>query len=181
MQNVILIVHILAAICIIALVLLQHGKGADAGAGFGSGASGTVFGSQGSTPFLMKMTAFLALIFFVTSLTLAYRAAHTGRGQAINKVDAILGSAAGSPVLIQGPKIKMQSGSKAKTKVSATKKSKTAPSPQKSSAATKTARSGGIGRHAVLRGQWRKVVPVRVRPSAPIFCAAFHTWLFMPC
>jgi preprotein translocase subunit SecG len=93
MQNIILFVHMLAAACIIILVLLQHGKGADAGAGFGSGASGTVFGAQGSTPFLMKLTAFLAVIFFITSITLAYRAAHTKtQSSSQQQVNSILGA-----------------------------------------------------------------------------------------
>ena len=72
MQQIILIIHVLAAVCLIALVLLQHGKGADAGAAFGSGASQTMFGSVGSVPFLVKVTAILAAIFFITSLTLGY-------------------------------------------------------------------------------------------------------------
>jgi len=68
----ILIVHTLIALGIIALVLLQRGKGADAGAGFGAGASGTVFGARGSGSFFSRMTAILAAAFFVSSLTLAY-------------------------------------------------------------------------------------------------------------
>jgi preprotein translocase subunit SecG len=72
MQQLILIIHTLVAIGIITLVLLQHGKGADIGAAFGSGASNTVFGSQGTVPFLMKITASLVAIFFITSITLSY-------------------------------------------------------------------------------------------------------------
>jgi preprotein translocase subunit SecG len=72
MQQLILILHVIVAIGIIALVLLQHGKGADVGATFGSGASNTVFGSQGSLPFLMKLTVLLGAIFFMTSITLSY-------------------------------------------------------------------------------------------------------------
>jgi preprotein translocase subunit SecG len=67
-----LILHILAAVCICGLVLLQHGKGADVGAAFGSGASGSVFGASGSANFLSRATAGLALVFFVTSLGLTY-------------------------------------------------------------------------------------------------------------
>ena len=70
MQELIFIIHILAAVALIILVLMQHGKGADAGASFGSGASNTVFGSIGSMPFLIKVTAIIAAIFFVTSLSL---------------------------------------------------------------------------------------------------------------
>ena len=66
------VVHVLLAAAIVGLVLLQRGKGADAGAGFGSGASGTVFGARGSASFLSRTTATLALLFFVTSLALAY-------------------------------------------------------------------------------------------------------------
>lgn len=68
------VVHVLAALGLIALVLLQHGKGADAGASFGSGASQTVFGSAGSANFLTRSTAVLAAVFFVTSLALAWMA-----------------------------------------------------------------------------------------------------------
>ena|SRR2546423_363013 len=65
-------VHILLALMIIALVLLQRGKGAEAGAGFGSGASGTVFGARGTSTLFSKLTAVFAALFFVTSLSLAY-------------------------------------------------------------------------------------------------------------
>jgi preprotein translocase subunit SecG len=71
-QKIILIVHTLIALGIIALVLLQRGKGADAGAGFGAGASGTVFGARGSGSFFSRATAVLAAAFFASSLTLAY-------------------------------------------------------------------------------------------------------------
>jgi preprotein translocase subunit SecG len=67
-----IVFHVLIAAAIVGLVLLQRGKGADAGAGFGSGASGTVFGARGSASFLSRMTATLAALFFATSLTLAY-------------------------------------------------------------------------------------------------------------
>ena len=75
--TIVLSVHVLIAISIIAFVLLQQGKGADAGAGFGAGASGTVFGSAGSSNFLSRTTAVLATIFFITSLTLAYFSGNT--------------------------------------------------------------------------------------------------------
>lgn len=71
MYQLILVVHVLIAITIIGLVLIQHGKGADIGASFGSGASTTVFGSQGTGSFLFKLTGGLALAFFVTSLSLS--------------------------------------------------------------------------------------------------------------
>ncbi len=71
-QKIVLIVHTFIALGIIALVLLQRGKGADAGAAFGAGASGTVFGSRGSGSFFSRATAVLATAFFASSLTLAY-------------------------------------------------------------------------------------------------------------
>jgi preprotein translocase subunit SecG len=72
----ILIVHVIAALGIIGLVLLQHGKGADMGAAFGGGASGSLFGATGSANFLSRATATLAVVFFLTSLGLAYMATH---------------------------------------------------------------------------------------------------------
>lgn len=74
LTNLLLVFHILIAVAMIALILLQQGKGADAGAAFGAGASGTVFGSQGSGTFLSKATGILATLFFISSLGLAYLA-----------------------------------------------------------------------------------------------------------
>lgn len=72
LHTIVLVVHVLIGAMIIALVLLQRGKGADAGAAFGAGASGTVFGAKGSANFLSRSTAALATVFFCTSLGLAY-------------------------------------------------------------------------------------------------------------
>ena len=72
LQTSTMIVHLFLCVGIVGLVLLQRGKGADAGAGFGAGASGTVFGARGSASFLSRTTAILATLFFVTCLTLAY-------------------------------------------------------------------------------------------------------------
>lgn len=76
MQTALLAIHILVALGIIGLVLMQHGKGADAGAAFGAGAaggaSGSVFGAKGSSNFLSRSTAILATVFFLTSLSMAY-------------------------------------------------------------------------------------------------------------
>lgn len=69
---IVLTLHVLVASVMVGLILIQHGKGADAGAAFGSGASGTVFGSKGSGSFLTRSTAILATTFFITSLSLAY-------------------------------------------------------------------------------------------------------------
>lgn len=80
MQQLLLIIHVLAAIAIVSLVLLQQGKGSDVGAAFGSGASNTMFGSQGALPFLLKLTVFLVAVFFATSIGLArLTALHTTR------------------------------------------------------------------------------------------------------
>lgn len=72
MEQFILFVHILVCVGLIAMVLLQQGKGADAGAAFGSGASSTVFGSKGSNDFMYSTTKTFVFMFFVTSLTLGY-------------------------------------------------------------------------------------------------------------
>ena len=71
MENIVIVVHVLVALAIIGLVLLQQGKGAETGASFGGGASQTVFGSQGGGSFFAKVTAVLAVVFFVTSFSLA--------------------------------------------------------------------------------------------------------------
>ncbi len=76
LYSILVAIDVLLAIGIIGLILIQHGKGADVGAAFGSGASGTVFGSQGSASFLTRVTAVLATIFFVNSLALAYLASN---------------------------------------------------------------------------------------------------------
>ncbi len=83
METVILIFHVLAALCVIGLVLLQHGKGADMGAAFGSGSAGSLFGSSGSANFLSRTTAVLAAVFFVTSLGLTYVSSHKGRSDGV--------------------------------------------------------------------------------------------------
>jgi preprotein translocase subunit SecG len=72
LETVVVVFHLLGALGVVALVLLQQGKGADAGASFGAGASNTVFGGQGSSTFLSKLTAILAACFFITSLGLGY-------------------------------------------------------------------------------------------------------------
>jgi preprotein translocase subunit SecG len=77
--QIILITHIILAFGLIMLILMQHGKGADAGAAFGSGSSGSVFGARGANSFLYKLTAALAFGFFLTSLTLAYLATNENK------------------------------------------------------------------------------------------------------
>ena len=72
LHSIVLVAHILVAVMIVGLVLLQRGKGAEAGTGFGAGASGTVFGARGSANFLSRATGVLATLFFISSLALAY-------------------------------------------------------------------------------------------------------------
>ena len=74
--QIILVIHVLLALGLVGLILIQHGKGADAGAAFGSGAAGSVFGARGAHSFLYKLTAVLAVAFFVTSISLAYFASN---------------------------------------------------------------------------------------------------------
>jgi len=88
MEKLVLVIHVLAALGVIGLVLLQHGKGADMGASFGSGASGSLFGVSGSANFMSRATAVFVLIFFSTSLTLAYMASHKDGGGSVVKATA---------------------------------------------------------------------------------------------
>ena len=83
MQTILVVLHLFLAIGIVTLVLLQHGKGADAGAAFGSGASATVFGAQGSASFLSRATGIMATLFFATSMTLAYYANQAGKPEGL--------------------------------------------------------------------------------------------------
>ena len=84
MEKLVLVIHVLAALGVIGLVLLQHGKGADMGASFGSGASGSLFGVTGSSNFMSRATAGFVLVFFTTSLTLAYMSSHkAGSGSVV--------------------------------------------------------------------------------------------------
>jgi preprotein translocase subunit SecG len=77
--HIVVVAHVLVAFVIIGLVLLQHGKGADMGSGFGGGSSGSLFGATGSANFLSRATAVLATVFFLTSLGLAYLATNKPR------------------------------------------------------------------------------------------------------
>jgi preprotein translocase subunit SecG len=95
MHTILVVVQVLVAVALIGLVLIQHGKGADAGAAFGSGASGTVFGARGAANFLTRTTAWLAAAFFATSLGLAYLVNdRAGAGSGGSVTDTIEGQAA---------------------------------------------------------------------------------------
>lgn len=85
--NVVVVIQILAALGMIGLVLVQHGKGADMGASFGSGASGSLFGATGSANFLSRSTAVCAAIFFACTLLLAYLSNDRSRGPAGSVLD----------------------------------------------------------------------------------------------
>lgn len=99
MHTILLVIQVLLAISIIALVLIQHGKGADAGAAFGSGASGTVFGSRGTANFLSRATAALAALFFACSLSLAYLVHSTGSQAGASVVNQVKTQTPQQPVL----------------------------------------------------------------------------------
>ncbi len=101
MQAVLLTIHVLLAIGVIGLVLIQQGKGADAGAAFGSGSSATVFGAGGSGSFLTRMTTLLAALFFATSIALAVYAANRG-GDSGSVVDTATPSGAQQGERAQG-------------------------------------------------------------------------------
>ena len=104
LETVVIVLHLLGAIGIVVLVLLQQGKGAEAGASFGSGASATVFGSQGSATFLSKFTGILAAAFFITSLGLAHFAKQ--QSEAISQIglpDASVLEVQESPVVEDVP------------------------------------------------------------------------------
>ncbi len=85
LHQIILFIHLALALSLIGLVLVQHGKGADAGAAFGSGASGTVFGSQGSGNFLTRTTTVVALLLAVTSISLTLLANRGPRDQSLSE------------------------------------------------------------------------------------------------
>ncbi|MBT3047746.1 MAG: preprotein translocase subunit SecG [gamma proteobacterium symbiont of Ctena orbiculata] len=87
MQTILTVFHIFLAVGLVGLILIQHGKGADMGAAFGSGASGTVFGAKGSASFLTRATALLATLFFVTSMVMAYFASQ--RNEQVGVMEAL--------------------------------------------------------------------------------------------
>lgn len=101
MQIVLNVFHLFLAIGLIGLVLIQHGKGADAGAAFGSGASATVFGARGSGNFLSRATAVLATLFFLTSMALAYFASQVGEPKGL--MDDVEVPATSVPAPVEGP------------------------------------------------------------------------------
>jgi preprotein translocase subunit SecG len=95
METVLIVVHLFLAIGLVGLVLIQHGKGADMGAAFGSGASASVFGSAGAGNFLSRATAILATLFFLTSLALAYFAMQS------QEVESVMEREAAAPAAVE--------------------------------------------------------------------------------
>ena len=90
MQELILMIHLIVAVLLIALILMQRGKGSDVGAAFGSGASQTIFGSQGTTSFLVKLITILVAVFFTSSLVLNYMMSHTVKEQQLANTPKVL-------------------------------------------------------------------------------------------
>ena len=114
--TIILLVHVLAALGIVGLVLVQHGKGADMGAAFGSGASGSLFGATGSANFLSRTTAILAVVFFVTSLSLAYIASNKPKTTGGVMQTAVESLSVTAPPATGAEKAESKSGSGSKAK-----------------------------------------------------------------
>lgn len=114
--SLVLTIHILVALAIIGLVLMQHGKGADMGAAFGSGASGSLFGASGSANFLSRTTGILAAVFFVTSLTLAYVASSKPKTSGSVMQETVQSQTVSQPAQAAGdaPAEPADAGSKAK-------------------------------------------------------------------
>ena len=95
METLVWVVHVLTAVVLVGLVLMQHGKGADMGAAFGTGSAGSLFGSSGSANFLSRSTAVAATLFFITSLSLTYFNAHPEQQQGVmDKVKPVATQAA---------------------------------------------------------------------------------------
>ncbi|WP_296657486.1 preprotein translocase subunit SecG [Paraburkholderia sp.] len=98
LKTLVIVIQLLSALGVIGLVLLQHGKGADMGAAFGSGASGSLFGASGSANFLSRTTAVLATVFFVSTLALTYIGSYHAKPSA-----GVLGASAPAPVVASAP------------------------------------------------------------------------------
>jgi len=113
LRGFILVVHVLLAFLIVGLVLLQRGKGAEAGAGFGSGASGTVFGARGTSTLFSRLTAVFAALFFATSLTLAYVGTRNAAEPTTVLERAAQAAAAATPAVTPAPAQSSGAGSAA--------------------------------------------------------------------
>ena len=112
METLVWVIHIIAALGTIGLVLMQHGKGADMGAAFGSGASGSLFGSSGSANFLSRATAVFATIFFLTSLTLTYFSGHKTKAAGVMESHSLMQPAPADAAKQIVPVVPVQDGPK---------------------------------------------------------------------
>ena len=106
MENIITVIHVIAAAGVIGLVLLQHGKGADMGAAFGSGTSGSLFGVSGASNFMSKATSACVAVFFVTSLTLAYLSSHHAGRSSVVKIQTSAEKTAPNAVEVKSAEVK---------------------------------------------------------------------------
>lgn len=116
METLVWIIHVIIALSVITLVLLQHGKGADMGAAFGSGASGSLFGATGSANFMSRTTGVLAAVFFATSLSLAYVASSKPKttGSVMQETVQSQPASTPAPAGAESPAVPADAGSKAK-------------------------------------------------------------------
>jgi len=117
-ETLVWVVHVLTAVVLVGLVLMQHGKGADMGVSFGTGSAGSLFGSSGSANFLSRSTAVAATLFFITSMALTYLYAHPSQPQGVmDKQDAsrsVQQQAAPAPAPTPAPTDSDTTGSKSK-------------------------------------------------------------------
>jgi preprotein translocase subunit SecG len=130
MTTLLIIIHVIVCFFLIAIVLLQHGKGADAGATFGGGSSQTLFGSEGPLPLLNKITTFSAIVFMATSVTLAYFSAHKSTGSVMSGLPAKEAAAPEkkeAPVTIPMPTEQPAAAEKTEEKPAETVPAQTAP------------------------------------------------------
>ena len=104
METLVWVVHVITAVVLVGLVLIQHGKGADMGAAFGTGSAGSLFGSSGSANFLSRSTAVAATVFFLTSMTLTYLSANPVKNQGVmDKVDVTQPMQQAAPAVPDAP------------------------------------------------------------------------------
>ena len=184
MQTTVLIIHTVIALGIIILVLMQRGKGAEAGAAFGAGASGTVFGARGSSSFFSRATAILATAFFATSLSLAWISSQTA-STTDSLIEDMPAAPQAAPACRNCPERRRRHRNSRTYRRSKEKLPKKRRRRRSRRRKTQHCRRGGIGRHAVLRGQWRKLCRFesgrrhQVRKGEPAGLPLF-TWHLWP-
>ena len=102
METLVWVVHLVTAVALVGLVLIQHGKGADMGASFGSGSAGSLFGASGSANFLSRSTAVAATVFFITSMTLTYMSSNPSQQKGVMDQQAVVPPAQTAPAAAGG-------------------------------------------------------------------------------